>query len=104
MPALAIAGGAAAGAAFADRQRRWRTRCSTCGCSGSPASAAALGSNVVSFFTGFGVLLFTSQYLQLVLGVVATGRGPVDAAVLGRVHRGLVLTPVLTRRAPPVAR
>ncbi len=67
MPALAIAGGAAVGTAFAVRQRTLANPLVDLRLFRHSGFAAALGSNVVSFFTGFGVLLFTSQYLQLVL-------------------------------------
>jgi len=66
-----------------------------------PGFAAALGSNLVSFFTGFGVLLFISQYLQLVLRLSPLAAGlwmlPSSAGFAGS-----LLTPVLARRARPV--
>ena len=103
VPALAIAGGAAAGAAFAYRQRRLADPLLDLRLFRLPGFAAALGSNVVSFFTGFGVLLFTSQYLQLVLGLSPLAAGlwmlPSSAGFIA----GSMLTPVLTRRVRPVA-
>ena len=67
IPALAIAGGAAAGAVFAHRQRRLADPLLDLQLFRLSGFKAALGSNMVSFFTGFGVLLFIGQYLQLVL-------------------------------------
>src|SRR5262249_60212517 len=67
IPALAIAGGAAAGAVFARRQRTLADPLLDLRLFRLPGFKAALGSNMVSFFTGFGVLLFIGQYLQLVL-------------------------------------
>src|SRR6202041_910441 len=101
VPALAIAGGAGAGAAFAYRQRRLADPLLDLRLFRLPGFAAALGSNVVSFFTGFGVLLFTSQYLQLVLGLSPLAAGlwilPSSAGFIA----GSLLTPVLARRARP---
>jgi DHA2 family multidrug resistance protein-like MFS transporter len=102
VPALAIAGGAAAGTAFAYRQRRLADPLLDLRLFRLPGFAAALGSNVVSFFTGFGVLLYTSQYLQLVLGLSPLAAGlwmlPSSAGFIA----GSMLTPVLARRARPV--
>ena len=102
VPALAIAGGAAAGAAFAYRQRRLADPLLDLRLFRLPGFAAALGSNVVSFFTGFGVLLYTSQYLQLVQGLSPLAAGlwmlPSSAGFIA----GSMLTPVLTRRVRPV--
>ena len=56
-------------------------------CSAIPAFNAALATNVLGIFVAVGYFLFVAQYLQLVLGLVAAGGGPVVAAVGGRVHR-----------------
>jgi DHA2 family multidrug resistance protein-like MFS transporter len=67
------------------------------------AFSAALTTNLLSFFVGFGALLFTSQYLQLVLGLSPLQAGlwslPSSAAFI----LGSMVTPVLARRAPPAA-
>jgi DHA2 family multidrug resistance protein-like MFS transporter len=60
-----------------------------------------LTTNLLSFFTGFGALLFIAQYLQLVLGLSPLAAGlwmlPSSAgSVLGS-----MLTPVLARRVRP---
>ena len=100
-PALAIAGGAAAGAVFAHRQRTLADPLLDLRLFRLPGFKAALGSNMVSFFTGFGVLLFIGQYLQLVLGLSPLAAGlwmlPSSAGVIA----GSMLTPVLARRAGP---
>jgi DHA2 family multidrug resistance protein-like MFS transporter len=99
--ALAIAGGAAAGAAFVYRQHRRPDPLLDLRLFRRPAFTAALGTNLVSFFTGFGVLLFTSQYLQLVLGLSPLAAGlwmlPSSAGFIA----GAMLTPVLARHARP---
>jgi DHA2 family multidrug resistance protein-like MFS transporter len=101
IPALAIAGGAAAGAVFAHRQRTLADPLLDLRLFRLPGLKAALGSNMVSFFTGFGVLLFIGQYLQLVLGLSPLAAGlwmlPSSAGVIA----GSMLTPVLARRARP---
>lgn len=102
VPALAIAGGAAAGAAFAFRQHTLADPLLDLRLFRLPGFIAALGSNVVSFFTGFGVLLFVGQYLQLVLGLSPLAAGlwmlPSSAGFIV----GSMLTPALARRARPV--
>jgi DHA2 family multidrug resistance protein-like MFS transporter len=67
----------------------------------SPAFTAALTTNLLSFFAGFGALLFIAQYLQLVLGLspLAAGLWMLPASA-GSVL-GAMLTPVLTRRVRP---
>src|SRR6266487_1181229 len=74
-----------------------------------PAFSAALTTNVVSFFVGFGALLFIAQYLQLVRGLALaavgfglltqldTGRGAgLAVLVAGSVVFSLALAPVDT--------
>jgi MFS transporter, DHA2 family, multidrug resistance protein len=101
VPALAIVGGAAAGAAFARRQRTLADPLIDLRLFRLPGFTAALSSNLVSYFTGFGVLLFTGQYLQLVLGLSPLAAGlwllPSSAGFIA----GSMLTPVLARRARP---
>ncbi|HEU5391596.1 MAG TPA: DUF2254 family protein [Streptosporangiaceae bacterium] len=67
----------------------------------SPAFTAALTTNLLSFFAGFGALLFIAPYLQLVLGLppLAAGLWMLPASA-GSVL-GATLTPVLTRRVRP---
>jgi MFS transporter, DHA2 family, multidrug resistance protein len=65
------------------------------------AFSAALTTNVLSFFVGFGTLLFIAQYLQLVLGL-----SPLEAGLwllpssCGFIV-GSMLTPLLVRRLRP---
>jgi MFS transporter, DHA2 family, multidrug resistance protein len=99
--ALAIVAGVSAGAWFVGRQRRLADPLLDLRLFRRPGFTAALGTNVVSFFTGFGVLLFTGQYLQLVLGLspLAAGLWMLPSAA-GSIA-GSLLTPRLTRRARP---
>ena len=99
--ALAIVAGAAAGAVFVRRQRRLADPLLDLRLFRRPGFTTALGTNVVSFFTGFGVLLFTGQYLQLVLGLSPLAAGlwmlPSSAGFIA----GSMLTPMLARWARP---
>src|SRR6266508_3473521 len=65
------------------------------------AFSAALTTNVLSFFVGFGALLFIAQYLQLVLGLSPLAAGlwmlPASAGFIV----GSMLTPVLAGRVRP---
>ena len=67
-----------------------------------PAFSAALTTNILSFFVGFGALLFIAQYLQLVLGLSPLQAGlwmlPSSAAFI----LGSMLTPLVVPRVRPV--
>jgi MFS transporter, DHA2 family, multidrug resistance protein len=100
-PALSIVAGAAAGVLFVRRQHRRADPLLDLRLFGSAAFTAALATNLVSFFAGFGTLLFISQYLQLVLGLSPLAAGlwmlPSSAGFI----LGSLLTPVLVRRVRP---
>ncbi|HEY6294595.1 MAG TPA: MFS transporter [Streptosporangiaceae bacterium] len=101
--AVAIVAGAAAGTAFAYRQHRLADPLLDLRLFRLRGFTTALSTNVVSFFIGFGVLLFVGQYLQLVLRLSPLAAGlwmlPSSAGFIA----GALLTPVLTRRARPVS-
>jgi DHA2 family multidrug resistance protein-like MFS transporter len=99
--AVSIVAGLAAGVVFARRQRRLADPLLDLRLFRSAAFTAALTTNLLSFFTGFGALLFIAQYLQLVLGLspLAAGLWMLPAAA-GSVL-GSMLTPVLARRVRP---
>src|SRR5207247_4226582 len=101
-PALAVVAGLAIGVVFVRRQQTLADPLLDLRLFGSAPLSAALTTNVLSFFIGFGTLLFIAQYLQLVLGLSPLAAGlwmlPSSAAFIG----GSMLTPVLTRRARPV--
>jgi DHA2 family multidrug resistance protein-like MFS transporter len=67
----------------------------------NPAFSASLTTNLLSFFVGFGALLFIAQYLQLVLGLSPLAAGlwmlPSSAGFI----LGSLLTPLLARRVRP---
>jgi DHA2 family multidrug resistance protein-like MFS transporter len=101
-PAVSIPAGLAVGAVFVRRQRTLADPLLDLRLFRVPAFSAALTTNVLSFFVGFGALLFIAQYLQLVLGLSPLQAGlwmlPSSAAFV----LGSVLTPVLARRVRPV--
>jgi MFS transporter, DHA2 family, multidrug resistance protein len=100
-PALSIVAGVAAGVVFVRRQHRLADPLLDLRLFRSAAFSAALTTNLLSFFVGFGTLLFITQYLQLVLGLSPLAAGlwllPASAAFI----LGSTLTPVLARRIRP---
>src|SRR6266699_3119605 len=100
-PVLAIVAGLVVGAVFVRRQHRLADPLLDLRLFRVPAFSAALGANLLSFFVGFGSLLFIAQYLQLVLGLSPLAAGlwmlPSSAAFIA----GSLLTPVLARRVRP---
>jgi MFS transporter, DHA2 family, multidrug resistance protein len=101
LPALAVLAGLAVGAAFVRRQRRLADPLLDLGLFADRAFSASLVTNTLSFFVGFGILLFVAQYLQLVLGQSPLQAGlwmlPSSAAFIA----GSLLAPLLVRRARP---
>ena len=98
LSASSVVAGLAAGAVFVRRQQRLADPLLDLRLFRSAAFTTALTTNLLSFFTGFGALLFIAQYLQLVLGLSPLAAGlwmlPSSAgSVLGS-----MLTPALARR------
>jgi len=102
-PVLAIVAGLGVGMAFVRRQQTLADPLLDLRLSRVPAFSAALTTNVVSFFVGFGALLFIAQYLQLVLGLSPLESGlwmlPSSAGFI----LGSLPTPLLVRRARPAS-
>jgi DHA2 family multidrug resistance protein-like MFS transporter len=100
-PALSVVAGLAAGVVFVRRQHRLADPLLDLRLFRSAAFTAALTTNLLSFFVGFGTLLFIAQYLQLVLGLSPLAAGlwmlPSSAGFV----LGSTLTPVLARRVRP---
>jgi DHA2 family multidrug resistance protein-like MFS transporter len=100
-PALSILAGLVAGVVFAVRQHRLADPLLDLRLFRVPAFSASLTANLLSFFVGFGALLFIAQYLQLVLGLSPLAAGlwmlPSSAGFI----LGSMLTPVLVRRVRP---
>jgi MFS transporter, DHA2 family, multidrug resistance protein len=100
-PAASITAGLAAGAVFTRRQHRLADPLLDLRLFRSAAFTAALTTNLLSFFAGFGALLFIAQYLQLVLGLspLAAGLWMLPSST-GSIL-GSMLTPVLVRWVCP---
>jgi DHA2 family multidrug resistance protein-like MFS transporter len=98
---LSILAGLAVGVGFVRRQQRLADPLLDLSLFGNRAFSSALATNTLSFFVGFGVLLFIAQYLQLVLGLspFAAGLWMLPSS-LGFIV-GSMLVPVLVRRAHP---
>jgi DHA2 family multidrug resistance protein-like MFS transporter len=98
---LSILAGLAVGVGFVRRQRRLADPLLDLRLFGNRAFSAALATNTLSFFVGFGILLFIAEYLQLVLGLSPLEAGlwmlPSSAGFIV----GSMLAPVLVRRAHP---
>jgi MFS transporter, DHA2 family, multidrug resistance protein len=100
-PALAIPAGLGVAVAFVRRQQTLADPLLDLRLFRVPAFSAALTANLLSFFVGFGALLFIAQYLQLVLGLSPLAAGlwmlPASAGFIV----GSMLTPLLAGRARP---
>jgi len=91
------------GAGFVRRQRRLADPLIDVRLFANRAFSAALTTNLLSFFVGFGALLFTAQYLQLVLGLSPLEAGLWSLPSSAGFILGSMATPLLVRRAAPVA-
>lgn len=100
-PALSVAAGLAFGAVFVRRQRASADPMIDLRLLADRAFGASLVANTLVFFVNFGMLLFFSQYLQLVLGFtpLAAGLWTVPQAVA--FIAGSMLTPQVVRRVRP---
>lgn len=102
-PALVVAAGVGAGAAFVRRQRTLADPLVDLRLFRAPAFSAALGAYVVGTFAIFGVFVFVGQYLQLVLGLspLRAGLWTVPSALAFVV--GSLGAPAVARRLRPGA-
>jgi MFS transporter, DHA2 family, multidrug resistance protein len=100
-PAVSVVAGLAAGGVFVRRQRRLADPLLDLRLFRVAAFTAALTTNLVSFFAGFGTLLFIAQYLQLVLGLSPLAAGLWMLPAAAGTILGSMLTPVLARRIRP---
>src|SRR5262249_36401863 len=100
-PALSIVAGLAVGVAFVRRQHRLADPLLDLRLFRSTAFGAGLTTTLLSFFVGFGTLLFIAQSLHLVLGLSPLAAGlwmlPSSAGFI----LGSMLPPVLARRFRP---
>jgi MFS transporter, DHA2 family, multidrug resistance protein len=100
-PALSILAGLVVGVVFVRRQHRLADPLLDLRLFRSPTFSASLTTNLLSFFVGFGALLFIAQYLQLVLGLSPLAAGLWMLPSSGGFILGSMLTPALARRVRP---
>jgi MFS transporter, DHA2 family, multidrug resistance protein len=100
---LSLLAGLLVGVGFVRRQRWLADPLIDVRLLGNRAFSAALTTNLLSFFVGFGALLFTAQYLQLVLGLSPLEAGLWSLPSSAGFILGSTATPLLVRRAAPVA-
>ena len=98
-----VLAGLLVGVGFVRRQQRLAEPLLDLSLFANRAFSAALTTNLLSFFVGFGALLFTAQYLQLVLGLSPLEAGLWSLPASAGFILGSLMTPLLVRRAPPVA-
>ena len=98
---LSVLGGLAVGVIFVRRQHALTDPLIDLHLFRKPDFTAALATNVLDFFVGFGIFLFIAQYLQSVLGLspLKAGLWTVPWAIGFIV--GSMLTPVFVRRIRP---
>lgn len=101
LPVLSVLAGMALGAVFVRRQRRLPDPLLDLRLFRVPAFSAALGTYAAGIFVVFGVLLFTAQYLQLVLGMSPLRAGLWSVPSGAGFIAGSTLAPLLTRRFRP---
>jgi MFS transporter, DHA2 family, multidrug resistance protein len=102
LPLGCILAGLALGLGFVRRQRRLADPLIDVRLLADRRFSAALTTNLLSFFVGFGALLFTAQYLQLVLGLSPLRAGLWSLPSSAGFILGSMVTPLLVRRASPV--
>jgi MFS transporter, DHA2 family, multidrug resistance protein len=101
LPVLSILAGVASGAVFVRRQHRLPDPLLDLRLFRVPAFSAALGTYAAGIFVVFGVLLFTAQYLQLVLGLSPLRAGLWSVPSGAGLIAGSTLAPLLARRFRP---
>jgi DHA2 family multidrug resistance protein-like MFS transporter len=101
LPALSVVAGLALGAAFVRRQRRLPDPLLDLRLFRVPAFSTALATYAAGIFVVFGVMLFTAQYLQLVLGMSPLRAGLWSLPSGAGLIVGSTLAPLLVRRLRP---
>jgi DHA2 family multidrug resistance protein-like MFS transporter len=100
-PALAILAGVAIGTVFVRRQRTLDDPLIDLDLFRSRAFSAALATNTLGFFAAFGLFLFVSQYLQLVVGLSPLEAGLWSLPSSAGFIAGAMLAPVAFPRVRP---
>ncbi|MFF4414366.1 MFS transporter [Streptosporangium sp. NPDC001559] len=100
-PALAIVAGLTLGAAFVRRQRSMADPMLDVRLFGSRAFTAAIGANTLGVFAMVGSSLFTTQYLQMVMGARPLIAGLYALPSAGTAMLAAGLAPMLVRKVRP---
>ncbi|WP_433240452.1 MFS transporter [Streptosporangium sp. CA-135522] len=100
-PVLAIVAGLSLGAAFILRQRTTPDPMLDVRVFGSSAFTAAIGTNTLGVFAMVGSSLFTTQYLQMVMGARPFVAGLYALPSAGMAMLSAALAPVLLRKIRP---
>lgn len=101
LPALSVCAGAGTGFVFVRRQARLPHPLVDLRLFRAPAFNAALATYALSAFVGLGIFVFTSQYLQWVLGFSPLRAGLFTAPSALALIAGSLLTPIVARRVRP---
>jgi DHA2 family multidrug resistance protein-like MFS transporter len=101
LPVPLILGGLAVGLVFVRRQRALADPLVDLRLFRVPAFSVSLVTYTLGIFAGFGVYLFTAQYLQLVLGLSPLWAGLWTLPEAGGFIVGSMLAPLLVRRVRP---
>src|SRR5690606_32423924 len=100
-PLALVLAGLGVGASFIARQRRLPYPLLDMQLFRTPAFSAAIAAYALSCMAMFGVYIFTTQYLQLVLGLSPLKAGLATLPWALAFVAGSLLTPRLARRVPP---
>jgi DHA2 family multidrug resistance protein-like MFS transporter len=101
LPVLSVLAGLALGVVFVRRQQRLPNPLLDLPLFRVPAFSAAVATYALGIFMVFGVLLFTAQYLQLVLGMSPLRAGLWSVPSGAGLIVGSTLAPLLVRRFRP---
>ena len=101
LPALAIAAGVAVGVVFVRRQRRLADPLLDVELFRIRAFSTALSANVLGALVMYGIFFFTSQYLQLVLGLSPLEAGLWGLPGIGALMVTAMLVPKVVERVRP---
>jgi DHA2 family multidrug resistance protein-like MFS transporter len=101
LPVVSILVGVAVGFAFVRRQLALADPLIDLRLFRSPAFSGSLLIYLIGTFVGFGIYVFTAQYLQLVLGLSPLRAGLWTLPSMGAYILGSVVVPVLVRRVRP---
>jgi DHA2 family multidrug resistance protein-like MFS transporter len=101
VPILAIVAGAGLGAVFARRQLRIASPLIDLRLFRSAVFSTTIGANVIGALVQYGIYLFTSQYMQLALGLSPLEAGLAGLPSVAALMAGSAVVPQLAQRIRP---